>query len=608
MTSNTTRSSRRKRAAENPAEEAAPAATPAAEEAAGPASAAGPDDCAVCLSALLATDALFSGPCGHRFHVQCAERNFVVGNARSCPLCRAPFEHAPGFVAMALAEATQTQTQLGHAPRPHHRQRVREPEAEAEAPLLPDVAPLPAEASAGGGLNPGFAKATCVMDVPFLDAASAGADGAHDVTALLRVTYADDDDEAPQTLPCDYVLLTDISGSMSGSKIASARDALLKLSAMFNRGDRVALCLFDDKAEQATPLAPVCDAAPAALAAFRRAAMTQCVARGGTDITRALALATRILAARQHVAPAAHVLLLTDGQDRGAMAAPLAPGVTWSCMGFGSDHDAELLSGLAGRSRPRGTFTFVERDDLLDETLAAYTGDCSRVLSAEARLAVKPAAGTAIARVLDAPGAVDTRPDGSLRVALGPARVAASVEVLVQLRVDAAAGAAAAAAGGALPALQLEVTAAPPAPGQRVVRTPPLQVSFAPADAAARDAIAAAQNRRRLAVAAAAVAAATDAEDGGDDAPREGVTGAALATSVIAAARSSLQGTAAARAAAEEELADMERVVSNAALSRRRALETAHAGSAQRSLMKSAGKGACSARMTMQCHKSAGYR
>ena len=564
------------------------------------------EDCAVCLSALNpATDSLFVGPCGHRFHVQCAERNFVVGNARSCPLCRAPFQHAPGFVAMALAEAA---TASHHAvmPRPGRgpgRMEVR-PEAAA---VLADVAPLPVAAASSALLGPSFAKATCVMDVPFLDAASAGADGGHDVTALLRVTYADDDDDAPQTLPCDYVLLADISGSMSGAKIASVRDALLKLSSMFGAGDRVALCVFDDRAEQATPLAPVSEAAPAALAAFRRAAMTQCVARGGTDITKALALATRILAARTHVNPAAHVLLLTDGQDRSASTAPLAGGATWSTLGFGADHDAELLAGLAGRSRPRGTFTFVERDDLLDETLAAYTGDCSRVLSADARLAIKPAAGTTLVRVLDAPGAVDTRPDGSARIALGPARVAATVEVLVQLRVSAEAVASASADGAALPALSLEVTAAPAAPGLRCIRTPPLHVSFAPADAAARDAIATAHNRRRLAVAAAAVASANNADERGAG-PARSITGVALATSVIQAARSALQGTDAARALALAELSDMERCVADAELSKRRALEMAHAGSAQRSLMSPshAGKGGSAARYTMQCRKSAG--
>jgi hypothetical protein len=46
--------------------------------------------------------------------------------------------------------------------------------------------------------------------------------------------------------------------------------------------------------------------------------------------------------------------------------------------------------------------------------------------------------------------------------------------------------------------------------------------------------------------------------------------------------------------------------VADAELSKRRALETAHAGSAQRSLMKSPGKGGMSARYTMQCRKSAG--
>ena len=54
------------------------------------------DACAICLDPM-AGEGVFKGPCGHTFHVQCAEASFVVGRKRNCPLCRAPFKHAPGF-------------------------------------------------------------------------------------------------------------------------------------------------------------------------------------------------------------------------------------------------------------------------------------------------------------------------------------------------------------------------------------------------------------------------------------------------------------------------------------------------------------------------------
>ena len=60
------------------------------------------DLCAICQDAMQAVgEGLFIGPCGHKFHVQCAEQAFVIGHKRNCPLCRAPFKLAPGFIALA---------------------------------------------------------------------------------------------------------------------------------------------------------------------------------------------------------------------------------------------------------------------------------------------------------------------------------------------------------------------------------------------------------------------------------------------------------------------------------------------------------------------------
>ena len=215
------------------------------------------------------------------------------------------------------------------------------------------------------------------------------------------------------TLPTDFVILADVSGSMQGEKLRVARDALLKLSSMFNECDRVALVAFDDHVTQLTPLAPLANEEHKA--AFRRQVM-DLEDNGGTNIGLALSAAGEILSARARTAypSAAHVLLLTDGcdnaaalQDERVLSRLLPPGCVLSTLGFGVDHDATMLSHLAARGK--GSFSFVEMSsDLLDETLAAYVGDATRVLAPEVHLqkreGAKPTSVTLSAVISHAPG------------------------------------------------------------------------------------------------------------------------------------------------------------------------------------------------------------
>ena len=45
------------------------------------------NECAICLDKVLATDAITSLECGHRFHSECLQRSLRSGHA-NCPLCR----------------------------------------------------------------------------------------------------------------------------------------------------------------------------------------------------------------------------------------------------------------------------------------------------------------------------------------------------------------------------------------------------------------------------------------------------------------------------------------------------------------------------------------
>jgi len=559
------------------------------------------DLCAICQDAMQAVgEGLFLGPCGHKFHVQCAEQAFVIGHKRNCPLCRAPFKHAPGFIALAKAQASLRSTPTAHQ-QPLSRSQFDfgyTPHRSSGFTALPDV-PLPQGASiaaanaAAAALMPDFARATVQTDVMWLPAGRTT-----EISALVTIKFKDDDDAAPVTLASDYVLLVDISGSMAGSKLASVKDALLKMSeeSFFESNDRVALVTFDNVATQVTPMARLSD--PDNNAAFRRAVM--CLAdRGGTDISRALAAAEVIIAGRTAGAsnPGVQVCLMSDGQDHGAREAPLpGHGACLCTMGFGADHDADLLASLANRSQPRGTFTFVESDDKIDESLAAWQGDVSRVLTHSAKLVVNPTPGSGVrvTGAVNAPGVVQMTANGGITVELGAARVDAKMDVLLTLQVPARED------GSNFEALSLLVEGATTQASQ-VVQTLPLVISFEANTAAAppapgADAIAEAHNMERLALASAAVATASTAQEAAD---------------VVAAARTMLGGTPAARATVEAQLTELAADAQRMETVRARAAQMAHATTAQRAATPAgrmgSSKGATGKATRMVCRKSGGY-
>ena len=499
--------------------------------------------CVICQEGMHAgEDALFVGPCGHTFHVQCAETNFVVGGNTTCPLCRAPFSHAPGFIAMARAEAQGTHARSSAPFQSNPQPRNENAQRHAFA-VLPEVRPLAhCSAAAHPRIGSDFAKCNIQTDVCWLKPGRATP-----VTALVTVKYADDDDSNPVHVPTDFVLLADVSGSMSGDKLMSLKDALMKLSNMFAAHDRVALVAFDHEAKQLTPLAPITADADQG-AAFRRAAMFLQDA-GGTNITDALGAAQAILSARASElrARAGQVLLLTDGMDPEAWQAPaLTDGVCLCTVGFGADHDADLLASLAGKSVPKGTFTFVQHNNLLDETMAGYVGDVTRVLMAQTKLVLAPMPGTitTILRVMNAPGAARHLTSGAVEIDLGMARVDGAIEVMIELMVATPMG------DSSCEALSVTVEGTPVIGASTTVITPPvvlrLDVKDAETSPNARvaDAMAAAHNRNRVAVAASALAT---------------VSTVAHASDVIAAARSTMCGPPTAREEAELRLVELER-------------------------------------------------
>jgi Ca-activated chloride channel family protein len=153
---------------------------------------------------------------------------------------------------------------------------------------------------------------------------------------------------ATETVPLNFCLVLDRSGSMQGPKLAAMKDATKRVIDTLTPQDVVAIVLFDDTVQVLTPATPAADkdALKAAIDSIEEA--------GGTALSGGMQAGQAEL--RKHAAPdrVSAMLVLTDGQTWGdedtcrAIAAQLGQeGAQITALGLGSDWNEKLLDELA---------------------------------------------------------------------------------------------------------------------------------------------------------------------------------------------------------------------------------------------------------------------
>jgi Ca-activated chloride channel family protein len=152
----------------------------------------------------------------------------------------------------------------------------------------------------------------------------------------------------------DIALCLDVSRSMLArdlepSRLAAAQRAIERLCAAGN-ADRLALIVFAGEARLRAPLSHDLGA----LAELAREAHPTDIARGGTDLAAALALARRALESANGEAGA--VVVLSDGEDPSGAAAAEARalaerGIAVHALGFGSELGAKIALGAGAEQR-----------------------------------------------------------------------------------------------------------------------------------------------------------------------------------------------------------------------------------------------------------------
>jgi len=223
-------------------------------------------------------------------------------------------------------------------------------------------------------------------------------------TSYLEIAVAADGmpERGPRTA-VNAVLILDRSGSMSGEKIARARDAARALIAELDGEDRLAIVDFASDAHVLVPSAAVTPA-------FKEIALSQVArlqATTGTNLEAALDLAAPQLVQGRGPSRLDKVFLATDGlanegvSDRAALlriAARDFGRATVSTFGVGEDYDEDFLASLAAQGG--GRTLFIHSASQLEPAMRAELTRSARTVARDVRLTVRGISGARVVRVL----------------------------------------------------------------------------------------------------------------------------------------------------------------------------------------------------------------
>ena len=176
----------------------------------------------------------------------------------------------------------------------------------------------------------------------------------------------------------------DISGSMEGAPLASAKESILKLIDRLDKKDTFGMVIFDDTAKVAVPTKPLIDHDIAQL----KKAIRKIQTGGSTDISAGFTLAMRE-ASRTKLEGGTTLLAISDGHANAGEQNPqffadvaaksATEKITSGSIGLGNGYDETILEALAqgggGAHRFAGTIDeavgaiAAEVDDLLDKSI-----------------------------------------------------------------------------------------------------------------------------------------------------------------------------------------------------------------------------------------------
>ncbi len=214
---------------------------------------------------------------------------------------------------------------------------------------------------------------------------------------LVVRLVAPDAPRRPGRLPVNVSLVLDRSGSMGGTKIRLAKEAVERAIATLGSEDRFSAVFYDDRIEVVVPSTPA--TAPARAAA--REALRAVDARGSTNLFEGWMRGCEQVALHAVADAVSRTLLLTDGlanvgvTDRFELETHAAElrrrGVATSTFGVGHDFDEALLEAMA--TAGGGNFYYIEDARQIADVMTSELGEALEVVARDVRLEVTVPAG-----------------------------------------------------------------------------------------------------------------------------------------------------------------------------------------------------------------------
>lgn len=360
--------------------------------------------------------AIFTAECSHSFHFHCITSNVKHGN-QICPVCRAKWKEIPfqnpasnlshrasrrNSIELPPDNAWNPVLQQPSSPRFDVRRQIAslfhapEPAAFDDDEVL-DQQPDRSEKQT---TNVGVADNSYIGKVDFKTYP--------EVSAVPRSTFHNNFNilihlKAPSIsqrqdnnrgwtqnsrVPVDLVTVLDVSGSMSGTKLALLKRAMGFVVQHLGPSDRLSVIAFSSTARRLFPLRRMTEAG-------RQQALqsiNSLFSNGGTNIAEGLRKGAKVLLDRRWENPVGSIILLSDGQDTYTINSPpsginsqsnyqsLLPvsirgtyvRVPVHAFGFGADHDASLMHSISENSG--GTFSFIEAENVIQDAFAQCIG------------------------------------------------------------------------------------------------------------------------------------------------------------------------------------------------------------------------------------------
>jgi Mg-chelatase subunit ChlD len=393
---------------------------------------------------------------------QCAPMpEMLMQQIQSAPPLRMQQNQCAPDLLMQQNQSAPSQAQAGPPPQPMRaqmgaRRMSRRTVSSFDAPeyaALPETSfndddPMPiGEAAACDQPEPDPAVSTdCVLTVSTRVEYSALPRGqTQDVFGLITIQAAAapvPDPSAPsqtaeqERQPMDLICVLDVSGSMRGSKIQQVQDATRFLVEQATPKDRISIVTFNSDAARPLRLRKMdADGKNSA-----NVATYQLHAGGGTSIAAGLSMALSVMEQRRQRNKVSSILLLTDGQDgstRHQLPALIARAQQANCsvyaFGFGSDHDAALLSELAEQAQT--PFTFVEDTSKIRECFAGAVGGLTSIVAQGIELTI---AGHVPVKHVHTPFTMQRHSETSVTITIPDVFAGERRDVLVELAVPAA--------------------------------------------------------------------------------------------------------------------------------------------------------------------------